>query len=235
MEPERMGRVMLTKTNPLSEEEVIKQHERMIFSVVNQFKWAVLRGDVAYEDLVSEATIGLIKAIRRYDPEQYNTRFSTFAIPYMRGAIQIFLTRRVPILKVRRPVYELTGRILKRKLKDASPFEISHALHCTPQEAQNALRYLRESEVSSLQKPIDEDGNTVMDCFGRTADFTEIEVTEFIATLNPKQRQVVELRLEGRTQMEIADVIRVSQMQVCRILQQIGGKLQLFWGLQMAR
>lgn len=216
------------------EEALIQQHRGLIFSVVNRFVWAVRKGETDYEDLVSEATIGMIKAVRRYDPG-LGTQFTTFAVTYMKGEIRNYLTRRMPLIKIHRPTYELAGHILRRKLKDDSPFEISQVLNCTPQEAQNALRYIRESRISSLEKPIDEDGNTVMDCFGQLDDQSDIDVDEFLNGLNQRQRRIVQLRMQGKTQHEIGELFGISQIQISRILRQIGEKLQAFWGFPIAR
>jgi RNA polymerase sigma factor (sigma-70 family) len=216
------------------EEALIQQHRRLLLSVVNRFKWAVHKGETAYEDLVSEATIGMIKAIRGYNPAQ-GAQFTTFAVAYMQGEIRNYLSRRVPIIKIHRPTYELAGHILRRELTDESPFEISQALNCSPQAAHGALKYIRESKVSSVEKPIDENGNTIMDCLGRNDDVSELDVAEFMNSLNPRFRQVVELRLAGKSQSDIGERFGISQTQVCRILSDIGAKLQAFWGFQIAR
>lgn len=217
------------------EEALIQQHRRLVFSIVNQFKWAIRRGQAEYENLVSEGTIGLIKAIRGYDPEQYGTTFASYATPYVRGSIQNYLTRKAPFMKVHRPTYALGGMILRKQLSDASPFEISHALDCTPQEAQDALRYIRESVVVSLENPIDDDGNTVLERVGQMTDFSQADMAEFLESLKPRQRDIVQLRMEGFSQQEIADTLHLSQMTVCRTLQKVGTKLQAFWGFQIAR
>ncbi len=214
---------------------LIQQYQRLVFSIANQYKWAVLRGQVDYEDLVSEGTIGLIKAIRRYDPAQFNTQFQSFASPYVRGYIQNYLARKAPLIKIHRPKYELGGRILQKKLLGAPLDEIAGELNCSAEDASKALQYIQASNLYTLDSPLSEEGDSISQYVGEDTDFSGAAVAEFLATLSPLYRIVVCLRMDGLSQMEIAKQLNVSQMTVNRILKKIGIKLQAAWNLKIAK
>ena len=91
-------------------DEVVRTYLRLVYKVANQFRWAV-SGSVGFEDLISEGTIGLIKAFDRFDPNKFEgrvTKFSTYAVPMIEGEIRRFIRDKRRLIKTSRPLYVIS-------------------------------------------------------------------------------------------------------------------------------
>jgi RNA polymerase sigma-B factor len=181
------------------------------------------------EDVTQVATIGLIQAIDKFDPDR-GSAFSTYAVPTILGAIRRHFRDATWSVKVPRRVQELRGKI------DAAHDALAQELGRSPTVAEIAARadvdpadVLDSLELSRARSaaPIDatSDGEVPLaDTLGDLdASLTDIENAETIkrllTTLSEDERTVVTLRFfDGLTQTQIAERVGVSQMQVSRIL-----------------
>ncbi|MEC0369993.1 sigma-70 family RNA polymerase sigma factor [Paenibacillus chibensis] len=172
---------------------------------------------ISQEDVISEGTLGLIRAYDNYADPAY--AFSTFATSYIHGVIRRFLSMGTD-KNVRLPVHILgyAAKIKRHSLEDAPPCEIAAKLGITVKMAASALEGLRlrnESYIDAEEDP----GSSVR--YSSTSDFTGIHVESFLASLSPRNVRIVRLLMEGRTQAQIAEVLGVSRQLVTKSISQI--------------
>lgn len=216
---------------------LVEQNMGLVYSVVRRFK---NRG-VEMEDLVQIGSIGLLKAIDKFDTG-FDVKFSTYAVPMITGEIKRFL-RDDGMIKVSRSMKETalkayTAReILERKLgREPSLNEIAEEIQLSVEELAMALD--AGAEVESLHKVIYQgEGNDIslMDRIeepicesDRLLDRMLLE--DILKKLNPEERQIIYLRYFcDKTQSAIAKLLGISQVQVSRmekkILKQLRGEI----------
>ena len=184
--------------------------------------------------------IGLIKAIDHFDPEQ-GVRFSTYGVPMIVGEIRRYL-RDNNSVRVSRSMRDVAYKAMQAKerltgenLKEPTIEEISRDMGMKKQDVVLALESI--VEPVSLYEPVYSDsGDTifVMDQLGDQNDdsnwLEELSIREAIANLTPREKKILSLRFfAGKTQMEVAGEIGISQAQVSRLekgaLQKIKGGL----------
>jgi RNA polymerase sigma-B factor len=185
------------------------------------------------DDLVQVASIGLLNAIDRFDPDQ-GKKFTAFAAPTILGELKRHFrdggwTIHVPrdlqerVLAVRRHVERLSGELRRSPTLD----ELAHALDCTLKQAVEAIDAGENYQLASLDAPVDqdhEDGSVLADMLGVEDDGFELAddrqaLASSWAKLPQLERQVLGLRLvHGLTQREISRRIGYSQMHVSRLL-----------------
>ena len=209
-------------------EELISGNLRLVLSVVQKF---ANRG---------ENLDGLIKAIDHFDPEQ-GVRFSTYGVPMIVGEIRRYL-RDNNSVRVSRSMRDVAYKAMQAKerltgenLKEPTIEEISRDMGMKKQDVVLALESI--VEPVSLYEPVYSDsGDTifVMDQLGDQNDdsnwLEELSIREAIANLTPREKKILSLRFfAGKTQMEVAGEIGISQAQVSRLekgaLQKIKGGL----------
>lgn len=206
-------------------DELIETHMPLVHHLARRY---ADRGE-PIEDVTQVATIGLIQAIDKFDPDR-GSAFSTYAVPTILGAIRRHFRDATWSVKVPRRVQELRGKI------DAAHDALAQELGRSPIVAEIAARadvdpadVLDSLELSRARSaaPIDatSDGEVPLaDTLGDLdASLTDIENAETIkrllTTLSEDERTVVTLRFfDGLTQTQIAERVGVSQMQVSRIL-----------------
>jgi RNA polymerase sigma-B factor len=199
-------------------------------------------GDEPLDDLIQVASLGLVKAIDRFDPSR-EIAFSSFAVPTILGEIKRHFRDRTWSVRVPRDLQELTLAV------DRAVSSLTHDLHRPPTVAEiatavasNEERVLEALEASgayratSLSAPrgTDDDGSaaSLVDTLG--SDDGGYELAEQRATLDrllqtvtPREREVLRLRFEqDLTQAEIGERIGVSQMQVSRLIRQTIARLR---------
>ena len=198
---------------------------RLVLSVIKRFYG---RGENA-DDLFQVGCIGLIKAMDNFDLTQ-NVQFSTYAVPMIVGEIRRYL-RDNNSIRVSRSVRDLAykalsvkERIIKEKQKEPTIEEIAKELDVEPEEIAFSLDAI--AEPVSLQEPVYGDGTEkiyVMDQVkdSKNTDDTwaeNITMLEAMKKLNDKEKMIINKRFfEGRTQVEVADEIGISQAQVSRL------------------
>lgn len=192
------------------------------------------RAEDPIEDLVQAGSIGLVKAIKRYNPE-LNPRFRIYAGYLIVGEMQHYMRDKVAMIKVPREIIELAMRI-KLFTRDLSEEEIDNltsqkvaeALDVPVSKVNTAIDVDRRKKITSLDELINVDGNkaTIGDLtpaydykeYSEQKDL-QLEITEIIKRLPPKYKEVVELfYYEDLKQSEIAERLNINQMMVSRRL-----------------
>jgi RNA polymerase sigma-B factor len=184
------------------------------------------------DDLVQIATIGLIKAIDRFDPE-YGNDFAAYAVPTIVGEIKRHFRDRTWDIRVPRRLQELkldineaTATLAQRLGRSPTVADIASYLDRSEDEVIEGLESARAYSAVSLQTLVgtSEDSTELGDLLG--ADDNEMELAEFRAslgpaleTLSPREQRIVLLRFFGNlTQTQIAERVGISQMHVSRLL-----------------
>jgi RNA polymerase sigma-B factor len=203
------------------------------------------RPEEPLDDLMQVASLGLVKAIDRFDCTR-EVAFSSYAVPTILGEIKRhFRDRtwsvRVPrdlqemALKVERAVNELTRDLHRQPTVD----ELGRHLGITQEVALEALQAAGAYHATSLDTPRGtetEPGDTLADTIGGDEDgygLAEDRATidRLMRTITPREREVLRLRFEqDMTQAEIGEIIGVSQMQVSRLIRQAVARLRLAAG-----
>lgn len=206
-------------------EELIYGNLKLVLSVIKRF---TSRGENP-DDLFQIGCIGLIKAIDNFDIT-LGVQFSTYAVPMIIGELRRFL-RDNNAIRVSRSVRDLAYKALGVKealsLKNGREprvEEIAKELGVPKEEVVNALDAI--VDPISLYEPVfSENGDSiyVMDQISDTKNtdeswLTKIAISEAIKSLSDRERSIIELRFfEGKTQMEVAKEINISQAQVSRL------------------
>ena len=198
---------------------------RLVLSVIQRFYG---RGENA-DDLFQVGCVGLIKAIDNFDLSQ-NVQFSTYAVPMIIGEIRRYL-RDNNMVRVSRSVRDLAYKVLavkekavREQKKEPTVEEIAKTLGVEKEDIAFCLDAIQEP--ISLQEPVygDETDNIyVMDQIKDKKNSDEnwaenITISEAMKKLKEKERNIINKRFfEGRTQMEVAEEIGISQAQVSRL------------------
>ena len=211
---------------------MVEGNLRLVLSVVQRF---AQRGE-NLDDLFQVGCIGLIKAIDNFDPAQ-PVRFSTYGVPMIIGEIRRFL-RDNNALRVSRTLRDTAYRAmqareaLEKKLgREPTMDEIAAAAGLARREGTAALESV--VEPLSLDEPVYTDGGDAMYVIDQVRDtdseeswISGLQFRDTVAALSPREKRIMELRyLRGKTQMEVAQEIGISQAQVSRLEK---GALQQF-------
>lgn len=206
-------------------EKFIKGNLRLVLSVIQRFN---NRGENA-DDLFQVGCIGLIKSIDNFDIKQ-NVKFSTYAVPMIIGEIRRYL-RDNNSIRVSRSLRDIAYRALQVRdkmiadnNKEPTVSEIAEELKISREEVVFALDAIQDPV--SLFEPIYHDGGDaiyVMDQISDTKNVDDswlqnIAIKEAMKKLSDREKLILNLRFfEGRTQMEVAEGIGISQAQVSRL------------------
>ncbi len=206
-------------------EEFIKGNLRLVLSVVQRFGG---RGENA-DDLFQIGCVGLIKAIDNFNVN-LNVQFSTYAVPMIIGEIRRYLRDNNPI-RVSRSMRDLAYKALqaKEKLtkeneKEPTIEDIAKEVGVEKEEIVVSLDAIQDP--ISLQEPIYNEGSEsiyIVDQIKDTKNTDElwadnITITEAMKKLNKREKTIISKRFfDGRTQMEVAEEIGISQAQVSRL------------------
>ena len=206
-------------------EKLIEGNLRLVLSVIQRFE---KRGE-SPDDLFQVGCIGLIKAISNFDPDK-QVKFSTYGVPMIAGEVRRYL-RDNSAIRVSRSLRDVAYRVLQCKEamllrlgREPTLEEIAKELELTIDEVSQALDAV--CAPVSLYDPVYADGGdplTVMDQVRDTKN-TEHNWMEHIAlrdafqALGDREKQILSLRFyDGKTQMEVANVLGISQAQVSRL------------------
>ena len=206
-------------------QELIEGNLRLVLSVIQRFD---KRGE-SPDDLFQVGCIGLIKAIANFDPTK-QVRFSTYGVPMIAGEVRRYL-RDNSAIRVSRSIRDVAYRVLQCKEalllrlgRDPTLEEIARELDLPEGDVSEALDAI--CAPLSLHDPVYSDGGdplTVMDQIHDTKN-TEQTWMERIAlrsayqALGSREKQILSLRfVGGKTQMEVAGALGISQAQVSRL------------------
>ena len=206
-------------------EEFIRGNLRLVLSIIKRFYG---KGE-NLDDLFQVGCIGLIKAIDNFDINQ-NVQFSTYAVPMIIGEIRRYL-RDNNAIRVSRSMRDLAykalgikERIYKEQQRDASVEEIANELGIEKEEVIISLDAIQEP--ISLQEPTYSENTENIYIIDKVKDkkntdelWTQnLTIAESMKKLNEKEKMIINKRFfEGRTQMEVAEEIGISQAQVSRL------------------
>ena len=198
---------------------------RLVLSVIQRFYG---RGETA-DDLFQVGCVGLIKAIDNFDLSQ-NVQFSTYAVPMIIGEVKRYL-RDNNSIRVSRSVRDLAYKVIqfkerfnKENGRDPKIEEIAKELEVTKEDISFSLDAIQDPV--SLQEPVYNDGSEniyIMDQVKDSKNTDELWAEKMtikgaLEKLNDKEKMIVTKRFfDGRTQMEVADEIGISQAQVSRL------------------
>ena len=206
-------------------EEFINGNLRLVLSVVQRFS---NRGENA-DDLFQVGCIGLIKALDNFDVSQ-NVRFSTYAVPMIIGEIRRYLRDNNPI-RVSRSLRDTAYKALQardllstRLGREPGIGEIAREIGVPEEDVVFAMEAIQDPV--SLFEPVYNDGGDAIYIIDQVKDqkqsdalwLENLAVSEAMRRLNDREQKILRLRFfEGRTQMEVAGEIGISQAQVSRL------------------
>lgn len=227
LKQEEMTQLLLrAKEGDLSaRDQLVEGNLRLVLSVTQRF---LGRGENP-DDLFQVGCIGLLKAVQNFDATK-EVRFSTYGVPMIAGEIRRYLRDNSPI-RVSRSVRDLAYRVLQCKEQlllelDREPTmeQIAEKLELPLRDVVDAMDAI--AAPVSLYDPVYSDGGdplTVMDQVRDTKNTDEkwleqIALRDAMTRLGEREKQILALRFyEGRTQMEVAREIGISQAQVSRL------------------
>ena len=208
-----------------AKEQYIKGNLRLVLSVIKRFSGSSENPD----DLFQIGCIGLIKAINNFNPE-LEVKFSTYAVPMIIGEIRRYLRDNNPI-RVSRSLKDIAykalqvrERLVRNNAKEPTVSEIAKELELEVEDVVMALDAIQDP--ISLFDPVYQDNGDAIFVMDQVQDkkdtdenwLQEIALKEAIKKLNSREKLVLDLRFyKGRTQIEVADEIGISQAQVSRI------------------
>ncbi|TZE81960.1 RNA polymerase sporulation sigma factor SigG [Calorimonas adulescens] len=206
-------------------EKFIKGNLRLVLSVIQRFN---NRGE-SVDDLFQVGCIGLIKAIDNFDVNQ-NVRFSTYAVPMIIGEIRRYL-RDNNSIRVSRSLRDMAykalqikDRLVNENSKEPTLSEIAKELNVSEEEIVFALDAIQDP--ISLFEQVYHDGGDAIYVMDQISDennqddtwLDNISLKEAMSKLSERDKNIVRLRFfEGKTQMEVAEEIGISQAQVSRL------------------
>ena len=206
-------------------ERLIEGNLRLVLSVIQRFD---KRGE-SPDDLFQVGCIGLIKAISNFDPDK-EVRFSTYGVPMIAGEVRRYL-RDNSAIRVSRSIRDMAYRVLQCKEslqlrlgREPALEEISKELDLAVEEISQALDAV--CAPVSLYDPVYTDGGDPLTVMDQVKDRKNTEegwmdhITLRLAfrALQPREQEILSLRFyDGKTQMEVATHLGVSQAQVSRL------------------
>jgi RNA polymerase sigma-B factor len=211
-------------------DELVKRFLPLATSLAQRYH----RGAEPLDDLVQVASLGLLKAIDRFDPQR-GFAFSSFAVPTIVGELKRYFRDKGWALRVPRDLQELTQRVngTTDRLVDElgrtpTVAEIAGALEITAEQVLEAREAATAYRAESLDQPVgdSQDATSVGDTLGAAEPgYLQAEqsatLEALMSVLNDREREVLRLRFEeDLTQSEIGQRVGVSQMHVSRLLRQ---------------
>lgn len=210
--------------NKTARDKLINGNLRLVLSVIQKF---TNRGEDV-DDLFQIGVVGLIKAINNFDLTK-GVRFSTYCVPMISGELRRYL-RDYNHIKVSRSLRDLAYKAMQAKelltnqhQRDPTIDEIAKEVGVERSEVVLALESI--SEPVSLYEPVYSDSGDTLYVLDQISDknnvenwLDEISLREAIKRLHPREKNILYLRFfQGKTQVEVADEIGISQAQVSRL------------------
>ena len=213
---------------------LFEENTGLIYSVAKRF----LGRGVEMEDLFQIGSIGLLKAVDKFDMS-YDVKFSTYAVPMIIGEIKRYL-RDDGILKVSRSlkenhyrIYQVREALTRRLEREPTTGEMAAEMGISIEELVMTME--SSAEVESLHKTIYQGEGTEISLMDKLPEkenrqekaLDRIFLEEILGTLEAKERRLIYMRyFQNMTQMEIAHELGVSQVQVSRMEKRILRSLQ---------
>ena len=212
---------------------LVQQNSGLVWSIVKRF----LKRGYEAEDLYQIGSIGLIKAIKNFNPE-YEVKLSTYAVTYILGEIKRFI-RDDGIIKVSRSIKELCVKIKdieNRKIKEGKNVtieEIAKELKVDKEEIILALDSMKQVESIFVESNDDKNNTTLLDKLSNDKNeeeevVNEISIKDMLRKMEKRDKEIISLRyFKGKTQSEVAKILNISQVQVSRLEKKILNNMKL--------
>lgn len=215
----------ISEGNREARETYIEGNLRLVLSVIKRFSSA----NESADDLFQIGCVGLIKAIDNFNSE-LGVKFSTYAVPMIIGEVRRFL-RDNSSIRVSRSLKDTAYKAIyakenmtKKNLREPTLEEIATEIGIAKEDIVYALDAIQSP--MSLYEPIYTDGGDTLYVMDQVSDkknkeerwIENIAIGEAMKKLNDREREIIELRFfDGKTQMEVSDLIGISQAQVSRL------------------
>jgi RNA polymerase sigma-B factor len=197
------------------------------------------RGQAEQDDLEQVASVALLKAIDRFDPDR-GLAFTSFAVPTVLGELKRYFRDYSWSVRVPRSLKDLAIRLdadtraLKAELgRSPTPVELAERAGATVEQVMEALEARTAHRADSLDRPLSEDGSTGIELLGgeNDAGYSHAEdvalVDSLLATLAVREQEILRLRFRQElTQAEIGERLGISQMHVSRLIRKSIAQLQ---------
>lgn len=217
--------IEIKKGNEEARQKFIYGNLKLVLSVIKRFN----NRNENVDDLFQVGCIGLIKAIDNFDLSQ-NVLFSTYAVPMIIGEIRRHL-RDNNSIRVSRSLRDIAykalqikEKILNEQNREATVEDVAKELQIPKEEIAYALDAIQEP--ISLYEPVYNDGADALFLMDQVSDnkntddnwVEDIAISESLKKLNDREKMIIRKRFfDGKTQMEVADEIGISQAQVSRL------------------
>lgn len=216
---------MIEEGDLAAREKYIEGNLRLVLSIIKRFS----SSNENVDDLFQIGCIGLIKAIDNFD-SSLNVKFSTYAVPMIIGEIRRYL-RDNNSIRVSRSLKDIAYKAIytrevltRRNLKEPSLEEIASEVGISKEDIVYAMDAIQNP--MSLYEPIYTDAGDTLYVMDQISDkknkeenwVEKLSLNDAIKKLADRERDIITLRFfEGKTQMEVADIIGISQAQVSRL------------------
>lgn len=215
-------------------EQLIEKNKGLIWSIIRRFKD---RG-VETDDLYQIGVLGFIKSIKKFDTT-FDVKLSTYAVPYIMGEVKRHIRDDGP-MKISRSIKDLGKKAmeiqrehLRKTGQDISIVEVAKKLRVSKEEIAFALDSFNPVESIYNSTTDQEDGPTLIDTISSNIDeqseiVNKLSLEQLIENLNGEEKQIIMLRYyKGRTQSEVAKILKTSQVQISRIEKRILEKMKV--------
>lgn len=216
----------IVKGDKQAREQYIQGNLRLVLSVIKRFS----QSNENVDDLFQIGCVGLIKAIDNFDVS-LDVKFSTYAVPMIIGEIRRFLRDSSNPIRVSRALKDTAYKAIyardnftKKNLREPTIMEISEEIGISKEDIVYALDAMQNPV--SLYEPVYTEGGDTLYVMDQISDkkckeenwIENISLNEAMKKLDEREREIITLRFfEGKTQMEIAELIGISQAQVSRL------------------
>jgi RNA polymerase sigma-B factor len=223
--------------DPAAREELVERFLPLARQLARRYQ----RTNEPLDDLMQVASVGLVKAIDRFDPSR-GTAFSTYAVPTILGELKRYFRDSGWAVHVPRGMQERVMKLdtaaqelHRRHGRSPSPKELGEALGLSEEEVLEAMEAASAYDAVSLEQQKgdpDESKDTFQDSLGTEEERYELveygaAIAPTLKALTPRERLILHLRfVEDLTQSEIADRIGVSQMHVSRLIRRSLSRLR---------
>lgn len=204
----------------------IEGNLRLVLSVIKRFS----SSNENVDDLFQIGCVGLIKAIDNFD-QSLNVKFSTYAVPMIIGEIRRFLRDNTSSIRVSRSLKDTAYKAIyarenltRKNLKEPTIEEISQEIGIAKEDIAYAMDAIQNP--MSLYEPVFTDGGDTLYVMDQISDkknkeetwVEHLSLSDAMKKLSDREREIITLRFfEGKTQMEVAGMIGISQAQVSRL------------------
>ena len=190
------------------------------------------------DDLYQIGVLGFIKSIKKFDTT-FDVKLSTYAVPYIMGEVKRHIRDDGPI-KISRSIKDLGKKAmeiqrehLRKTGQDISIVEVAKKLRVSKEEIAFALDSFNPVESIYNSTTDQEDGPTLIDTISSNIDeqseiVNKLSLEQLIENVNGEEKQIIMLRYyKGRTQSEVAKILKTSQVQISRIEKRILEKMKV--------